>query len=164
MEIRHISLEDAEQFSNLLLSVDSSNMMLYEPGERKTSTEQEEKHIEGILMQTNSTILVAEENDRLVGFVAILGGLSSRNQHSAFITAGVTEEFRGKGIATKLLKEGTRWAKEVGITRLSINIMKHNEKAFSLYQKLGFEVEGEKVNSLIVNGQPVDEFYMYKLL
>lgn len=164
MEIRHIRLEDAEQFSNLIVSIDSSNMMLFEPGERKTSIEQEEQNIEKILLQNNSTIIVAEDDDRLIGFVVILGGLSSRSQHSARISVGVTEEYRGKGIATRLLKEAFRWSKEVGLTRLGVNVMKHNERAFSMYMKMGFEVEGEKIQSLMINGKPVDEFYLYKLL
>lgn len=164
MNIRHIRLEDAEQFSNLLLSVDSSNMMLFDPGERKTSTEQEEKHIEKILLQGNSTIIVAEIDNRLVGFTFVLGGMSSRTQHSAQISVGVTEEYRGKGVAGRMLKEAFRWAKEVGLTRLGVTVMKHNEKAFSLYRKMGFEVEGERIQSLMLNGKPVDELYMYKLI
>lgn len=164
MDIRHIRLEDAEQFSNLIVSVDSSNMMLYEPGERKTSTEQEEQNIEKILLQSNSTIIVAEEDDRLIGFVVVLGGKSSRSQHAARISVGVTEEYRGKGVATRLLKEAFRWSKEVGLTRLGVTVMKHNERAFSMYIKMGFEVEGEKFQSLMINGKPVDEFYLYKLL
>ncbi|MBD8006604.1 GNAT family N-acetyltransferase [Bacillus norwichensis] len=164
MEIRHIRLEDAEQFSTLIASVDSSNMMLFEPGERKTSKEQEEQNIEKILLQSNSTIIVAEDNDRLIGFVTVLGGESSRSQHAARISVGVTEEFRGKGVATRLLKEAFRWSKEMGLSRLGVTVMKHNERAFSLYLKMGFEVEGEKFQSLMINGKPIDEFYLYKLL
>lgn len=164
MKIRHIQLEDAEQFSNLILSVDSSNMMVYEPGERKTSTELEEQQIEKVLLQPNSTIIVAEEDDRLIGFCTVLGGESSRTQHAARISVGVTEEHREKGVATRLLKEAIHWGKEAGLTRLSVSVMKHNERAFGLYTKMGFQVEGEKIGSLMINGQPVDEFYLYKLL
>ncbi|MFK4998455.1 GNAT family N-acetyltransferase [Bacillus sp. N9] len=42
--------------------------------------------------------------------------------------------------------------------------MNYNERATKLYKKLGFEVEGEKVQSLVINGQPVNELYLYKLL
>lgn len=164
MNIRHIRLEDAEQFAHLLVSIDSSNMMLFDPGERKTSIDQEEKRIEKILLQSNSTIIVAEEDDRLAGYVMVLGGTTARNQHSARIVTGVVEEHRGKGVAEKMLKEAFRWAKEVGVTRLGLTMIKHNEKAYKLYKKLGFEVEGERVHSLMVNGKPVNELYLYKLL
>lgn len=164
MEIRHIRLEDAEQFVNLLVSVDASNMMLFEPGERKTSTEQEEKRIETFLMQKNSTIIVAEEDERLIGYLMLVGGHTSRNEHSARIITGIAEEFRGRGIAAKLFNKAFRWAKEVGITRLGLTVIKHNEKAFNLYKKLGFEVEGERVHSLLLNNEPVNEIYLYKLI
>jgi hypothetical protein len=29
---------------------------------------------------------------------------------------------------------------------------------------MGFILEGEKVHSLIINGEPVNEYYLYKLL
>ncbi|MFK4998454.1 GNAT family N-acetyltransferase [Bacillus sp. N9] len=105
MIIRQIKLEDAEQFANLLVSIDASNMMLYDPGERKTSQEQEEKRIEAILLQGNSTIIVAEQNDRLIGYVIIFGGTSNRNRHSAYIVCGVLEDYRGQGIAVMLFEE-----------------------------------------------------------
>lgn len=164
MKIRHIRLEDAEQFAHLLVSVDASNMMLFEPGERKTSTEQEEKRIEMFLMQKNSTIIVAEEDERLIGYLMLIGGHTSRNEHSARIITGITEEFRGKGIASKMFQEAFRWAKQIGITRLGLTVIKHNEKAYKLYKKLGFEVEGERVHSLLLNGEPVNEWYLYKLV
>lgn len=164
MNIRQIRLEDAEQFSNLLLSVDSSNMMLYEPGERKTSQDQIEKLIETILLQGNSTIIVAEKADQLIGYIILLGGKTIRKRHSAYIVTGILENFRGQGIGAKLFKEAFRWAKETGITRLELTVIKHNDRAVKLYEKLGFEVEGEKFHSLMINGQPVNELYLYKLI
>ncbi len=38
--------------------------------------------------------------------------------------------------------------------------MVHNERAVGLYQKVGFEIEGTRKNSLFVNGKYVDEYYM----
>lgn len=42
--------------------------------------------------------------------------------------------------------------------------MCHNEAALHLYEKNGFQREGIKKNSMVVNGQFVDEYYMAKLL
>lgn len=164
MNIRQIRLEDAEQFSQLLLTVDSSNLMLFEPGERKTSTEQEEKRIEGLLLQGNSTILVAEENDKLVGYLVVLGGQNQRNRHSAYIVIGVHQGFRGKGVGLQLFEEAFKWAREIGLTRFGLTVIKHNDRAIKLYEKMGFQVEGEKVHSLMINGEPVNELYFYKIL
>lgn len=42
--------------------------------------------------------------------------------------------------------------------------MSHNKAGVALYKKQGFEIEGTKRHSLLVNGQFVDEYYMAKLL
>ena len=39
-----------------------------------------------------------------------------------------------------------------------------NEAGIALYKKRGFEVEGTKKHSLLVNGQYVDEYYMARLV
>ena len=66
---------------------------------------------------------------------------------------GVLEDYQGQGIATKLFNKAFEWAKEVGILRLGLTVMKGNDKAFNLYRKMGFVLEGERVQSLRVNGE-----------
>ncbi|RKO61454.1 hypothetical protein Cdeb_01403 [Caldibacillus debilis GB1] len=43
-------------------------------------------------------------------------------------------------------------------SRPELTVIKDNEKAFNLYRKMGFVLEGEKVHSLIINGKPVNEY------
>lgn len=42
--------------------------------------------------------------------------------------------------------------------------MTHNEAAIGLYRKLGYECEGTRRAALVVDGKPVDEFWMAKLV
>jgi RimJ/RimL family protein N-acetyltransferase len=42
--------------------------------------------------------------------------------------------------------------------------MAHNSGAIALYKKMGFEIEGTKNHSLIVDGMYIDEYYMAKLV
>jgi ribosomal protein S18 acetylase RimI-like enzyme len=162
--IRPINIYDAENYLYLSKKVDESNFMLYEPGEKKTTVEQQTKFIERILSEENSTVIVAEMNGQLAGFLCALGSSLIRNRHSAYLVLGVLEEYRGQGIATNLFQHIYTWAKERNITRLELTVIKNNDKAFNLYRKMGFVIEGEKVNSLIINGEPVNEYYLYKLL
>lgn len=74
------------------------------------------------------------------------------------------DAYQGQGVASKLFVELFDWAKEVGITRLGLTVIKDNTKAFNLYRKMGFVLEGEKVHSLMIDGEPVNEYYLYKLL
>ncbi|MDA7026475.1 GNAT family N-acetyltransferase [Bacillus sp. CLL-7-23] len=164
MIIRPIVGSDAQQFLELSNKLDESGFMLYEPGERKTTVEEQRKSIERIQFEKKSIFFVAEVDNKIVGFIAAIGGKVKRNQHSAYLVLGVLEEYQGQGIATKLFHQVFKWAKEVKISRLELTVMKDNIKAFNLYRKEGFMLEGEKVHSLIINGKPVNEYYLYKLL
>jgi len=162
--IRSIEVNDAEGFVELSKRIDESNFMLFEPGERKTTPEQQRNSIERILSEKSSVFFVAESEEKLVGFIAAIGSDLKRNRHSAYLVLGILEEYQGQGIASKLFNQVFEWAKEVEITRLELTVIKDNIKAFNLYRKMGFVLEGEKVHSLIINGQPVNEYYLYKLL
>ncbi len=59
--IRHIRIEDAKQMLNLCKEVDHSGFMLFDPGERTTTVNEQEKRIEEIIVDDRSTVLVAEE-------------------------------------------------------------------------------------------------------
>lgn len=162
--LRPIEINDAEKFVKLSKSIDESEFMLFEPGERKTTIEQQKSSIERVLTDPKSIIFVAEVENDLVGFIGAFGSNLKRTQHSAHIVIGIEKEHQGKGIATKLFDQIMMWAKEVEISRLELTVIKSNEKALSLYKKMGFIIEGEKVHSLMINRQPINEYYLYKLL
>lgn len=162
--IRPIEVRDAESFIKLSKQIDDSNYMLFEPGERNITLEQQSKSIESILSEKKSIIFVVERENKLVGFIAAFGGNVKRNQHSAYLVLGVLEEFQGQGIASKLFNQIFEWARDNELSRLGLTVIKDNIKAFNLYRKMGFVLEGEKVHSLIINGKPVNEYYLYKLL
>nr|WP_257144309.1 GNAT family N-acetyltransferase [Bacillus pseudomycoides] len=63
-----------------------------------------------------------------------------------------------------MFKEVEKWARLHDIWRLELTVMAHNTRAQALYKKAGFEQEGVKKASLIVEGERVDEYYMAKLL
>ncbi|PPA69477.1 GNAT family N-acetyltransferase [Jeotgalibacillus proteolyticus] len=164
MNIRLIEAGDAENFLELSKKIDESGFMLFDPGERQTSVEQQRKSIEGMLSQPNTIFFVAEIENELAGYIGVLGSGLNRNQHSATIVLGVQETYQGKGVATKLFNKAFEWAKEAGILRLGLTVLKHNHKAFNLYKKMGFVLEGERVHSLKIEGEFVNEYYLYKLL
>ncbi|WP_353611594.1 GNAT family N-acetyltransferase [Bacillus sp. FJAT-25509] len=56
------------------------------------------------------------------------------------------------------------WAIKHSISRLELTVVKQNEAGVGLYKKMGYEIEGTKRNSLIINSNSFDEYYMAKLL
>lgn len=162
--IRQIELQDAERLLILNQKIDESGFMLFSPGERKMTVEQQKKMIERFLSEERSIFLVAESEGELAGFIVAMGNNLLRTRHSATLALGVDESYQGQGIVSTLFTEVFEWAKEMGVTRLGLTVIKDNMKAFNLYRKMGFVLEGEKVQSLMKEGKLVNEYYMYKLL
>lgn len=157
--------EDAEELLRLQHQLDQeSKFMLLEPDERQSSLNQVKEMIESFALANTSILIGAEVDNHLIGFMSVRGGNVRRNRHSAYIVIGVLRQHQGQGIGTGLFKELDVWAKNTEIVRLELTVMTHNELAMSLYIKNGFEIEGTKRKSLVIDGQWVDEYYMSKIL
>jgi len=165
MLIRTIHPDDAEQFLNLRKKLDQeTQFMLFEPGERTTTDKEQRKHIQRLLLQEHSTTFVVEHNGQLVGYLSASGGEFRRNKHTVHIVIGILPAFTGRGIGGQLFAALEEWTHQKSITRLELTVMTHNQAGLALYRKRGFEIEGTKKHSLLVNNQYVDEYYMAKLL
>ena len=77
---------------------------------------------------------------------------------------GVLQAYTGQGLGRELFAEVFQWATAHHLHRLELTVMAHNENALSLYQKQGFVIEGVKKDSLLLDGDFVDEYYMGRLL
>jgi RimJ/RimL family protein N-acetyltransferase len=165
LQVREITLSDAENFGHLTQQVEmTSEFMLWEAGERKANPDQQRKMIERFSSDDNSTIFVAEEKGQLIGFLMAIGGNAKRNKHSVYIVVGILKDSRGKGVGTKLFEELEKWAFMHKIHRLELTVVTRNVAGVALYQKMGFEIEGMKRDSLFIDGEFADEYYMSKLL
>lgn len=164
MKIRELNTGDAKGFLELYKKLDESGYMLYDPGERQTSVEAQQSGIAKLKQDDGVYFHVAEIDENLAGFMAAFKGKLNRKRHSAYLVLGVDADYRGKGIASSLFEHVFEWAERQGVTRLELTVIKDNVPAFNLYKKMGFVIEGEKVHSLMVDGKPVNEYYMYKLV
>lgn len=163
MIIRKVKLDDANNLLSMLLSLDKeTKYMLLEPNERDNDVSRVQEMIQQSINESN-LLLVAEEENNIVGFLSAQRGILKRIKHTAYIVVGIREAYRGKGIGTKFFSELDLWAKENLISRLELTVMCPNVIAKHLYEKNGFEIEGIKKKSMLVDGVYVDEFYMAKL-
>lgn len=81
-------------------------------------------------------IFVAEQNGVLAGFAAYR---PDENSEDALYldSLHVSEKVRGQGIGTALIRTVGRHAANNGFTRMTIRIVRGNDKAGALYRKLG---------------------------
>lgn len=164
MIIRKIKDSDSENFLKMLLALDkeTKNMML-EPGERPNDV----GRVKGMIDQAQSgkaLLIVAESNNEIVGFLSAQRGIPRRISHSAYIVIGIRSAYQRQGIGSRMFEALECWASENKLTRLELTVMCHNTRAIHLYDKNGFKIEGTKKNSMIVDGEYVDEYYMAKLI
>ncbi|MCM3704036.1 GNAT family N-acetyltransferase [Paenibacillus macerans] len=162
---REIKEEDAERHLKLCLKLDQeTKFMLLEPDERKTSAKAHQERIRAITGSPNSTIIVAEDNDELVGYLAVNGGGANKIKHLGHIVIGILKDYTGKGVGTALFQAAEAWRTRSGsgITKFELTVMVPNEPAVALYKKMGFEIEGTKKNSIRMDEKYIDEYYMGK--
>lgn len=164
---RNLKTEEAQEFWNLMNQLDyETKYMLYEPGERKEKA----NNIAALESRIRSTLegddllLVAEADNKLVGYISADKGFVNRIAHSAYIVVGILKEYSNRGIGTAFFKRLDAWAQEKKITRLELTVVCENEAAKHLYEKSGFEIEGIKRNSVFVDGRYLDEYYMGKIV
>lgn len=85
------------------------------------------------------TFLAAEGPDgEIVGYAGLMN-LSGEGDVTNIV---VSRKVRRKGIGETLLRELMKLGREQGITDFSLEVRKSNLPAVSLYEKLGFAVEG----------------------
>jgi len=164
MIIRPIKVEDAEKLWQLQSELDKeTKFMMLEPDERKKDIDNTKRMIESV-RSANDFLFVAEESDELVGFITAGRGTANRIKHCAYIVIGIRKSYQGKGIGSEFFKELDRWAEDAKLRRLELTVMVSNIGAKKLYEKNGFVVEGIKKDSMCVDGEFIDEYYMGKIL
>jgi RimJ/RimL family protein N-acetyltransferase len=164
-DLRTIREEDAEQFLSLCRQLDEeTHFMMLEPGERTTTVAQQRERIHKVLAQANQTILVAEADGKLVGYIAGMGGDYHRDWKTVHIVIGILQTYSGQGIGKRFFQALEEWAVMQGMHRLELVVMAHNQRGIALYQRMGFQVEGVKRDDLFVDGGYINQYMMAKLL
>jgi ribosomal protein S18 acetylase RimI-like enzyme len=81
--------------------------------------------------------LIAEEDDRAVGFIfCVLGDVGRKTAHITDLY--VAPEARGRGVGTALLAAIIEPAREAGFDHVSLEVLTRNNEARRLYNRLGF--------------------------
>ncbi|WP_426980093.1 N-acetyltransferase family protein [Bacillus pseudomycoides] len=141
--IRSAMDKDAKELSELRLQIDGETENLdREKGEAFIGTSGFEHIIKDDTDKPRNLFLVAEVNNRIVGFSRCEGVYLKRFTHKVEFGVCVLKEFWGYGIGKNLLKEYMSWADANGIKKMTLNVLETNGKAIKLYERLGFEIEG----------------------
>ena len=109
--------------------------------------------------------LVATYDGQVVGQIGMEVISTPRRKHVSNIGMAVSEDYRDKGIGSKLLESmlelATNW---LAIRRIELEVYTDNASAKALYERHGFEIEGTAKQYAFRNGEYVDVYYMAKVV
>lgn len=89
----------------------------------------------------NAIRMEAWENNVLIGLIAFY---SNKENSFAYITnVSVLNEFKGIGIAKKLMQETINEVQKIKFKTIRLEVNKSNSKAINLYRLLDFEIKDE---------------------
>ncbi|MBH5316853.1 GNAT family N-acetyltransferase [Paenibacillus sp. GSMTC-2017] len=153
--IRSASKKDAIHLSSLRVQIDGeTENMDREQGEAFIDKTGFEALIKNDSDHPRNLFLVAEVDERIVGFSRCEGSHLKRMSHKVEFGVCVLKQFWGYGIGKNLLKEAISWADSNGIKKMILNVLESNENATELYKRCGFEIEGIlKNDKLLADGK-----------
>ena len=107
---------------------------------------------------------VATVDDEVVGWVHIEVPEVGKLEHTARLTVGVLEEYRGHGIGERLLDRGVNWAAENGYEKIYQSVPSTNQEAIDFLTEHGWDTEAVREDHYKVDDEYVDEVMMAREL
>jgi L-amino acid N-acyltransferase YncA len=123
---------------------------------------------EDVLLRHNDlekrVFFVACVHGDVVGWVHVNAPELEKLGHTAELTVGLIDEYRGHGIGTNLLDRGVDWALDNGFEKLYNSVPSTNEDAIEFLENRGWETEAVRSEHYRIDGEYVDEVMMAKRL
>ncbi len=79
---------------------------------------------------------------QVVGLITIERMTHPVNRHVATLGMAIEASWRGQGLGSALMAHAMRWARQVGIEKITLEVYPDNDGAIALYRKFGFREEG----------------------
>ncbi len=134
MNFRSANLNDSLQLDNLLTKLVEDEKANYD---KYINIGKINGLYQTLLINNNTHAFVCEENNKIVGYIYCYVNNESIGILDALY---IEKEYRGLGIATKLIELAINWLKDEKLVKLiEISVMDKNELAKKLYKKLGFQ-------------------------
>lgn len=120
--------------------------------------------VEGIFYNDNNYTLVAELEGRVVGHLTFFLSSKPRERHSAPIAIAVHPDTQGKGVGKLLMEKAIEQADNwLNLVRIELTVHADNQGAIALYEKSGFQLEGEKRFATFKAGKYLSLFVMSRI-
>ena len=116
------------------------------------------------IAETGGEAASNDGGNEAIGMLGVTGGSLARNRATAKLFLGIAKQHWGRGLGRGLLSAAEDWARDKSVRRLELTVNTENERARTLYKRMGFVTEGRMRAALVVDGKPVDEYLMGKVI
>lgn len=144
LPVRNAVASDARALRDVMQRTHGeTDYLLSYPDEQSVDDEQEARSLVETERSDNEVELVAVVDGKIVGSagVAAVGG-RRKVLHRARFGISVLKDYWGLGIGRVLMEASIDCARRAGYTQLELEVVADNERALSLYRRVGFEEYG----------------------
>jgi len=138
---------DAEALVRLAEAVSSEpeGWLISVDGEWR-SVGDERRYLKAVRRYPHAAIYVAErdEDGAIIGRLSLARDTHPASAHVADLGLMVAADARRRGVGWALLEAAVEWSRTAGIRKLELHVFPWNEPAIRLYERFGFEREGER--------------------
>jgi putative acetyltransferase len=138
---------DAEALVRLAEAVSSEpeGWLISVDGEWR-SVGDERRYLKAVRRYPHAAVYVAErESDgAIIGRLSLARDTHPASAHVADLGLMVAIDARRQGVGRALLEAAVEWSRGAGIRKLELHVFPWNEPAIRLYERFGFEREGER--------------------
>ena len=165
--LRHgVESDGAAVFEQFNQTHGETDYLLSYPDENSFNAEQEGSFLKRKAESDNEVEIIALVDGRVVATAGVDAiGAKYKLRHRAEFGISVLKEYWGLGIGSAMLWELEQAARSRGIHQLELEMIEGNERAMSLYRKMGFSVMAEHPDSFILkDGSHRKAIFMRKIL
>jgi RimJ/RimL family protein N-acetyltransferase len=162
VKVRKARAGDLEQFAKIVQSVADEGRYIF----TERVTEERKESMGKLFKDRGCLVIVAEVFEggkrKLVGNLTLTRyGDVEKSKHVRVLGMLVVDGYRGMGVGTKLIAYALGWARaQEGVEKVALGVFSKNMRAFRLYEKFGFEVEGVRTKHYYIEGEQEDEIDM----
>lgn len=159
-------LEDALALLDYMkVTAGETPYLLRTPEECTMTVQQEQDFILRAVSQDYDVMILCFVDGALAGNCRIVRHNKKKNMHRADVMIALYRKYWNLGIGTAMFREMIALAKDWGILQLELEVIEGNDRAITLYEKMGFETVAATPNAIrLEDGTMLKEFLMVKEL
>lgn len=151
LNIREIRKEEYNLLDDFLYEAIFIPKGTSKPPKKITKNEELQVYIKDFGTYKDDNCLIAEYDNKIVGacWTRIIDDYGHIDNKTPSFAISLYEEYRGKGIGTKLMKSMLAFLKEKGYRKTSLSVQKNNY-AVKMYENVGFKIIDENKEEYIM--------------